>query len=288
MRIKVCQFKASPIAMAPDVLSDCINKYSTDFVSHVCGPRSINPTPQEGTALLHCHNKIPGNIRVANRIIQYHSEPFQVDLKSPVKTRLVIAQYHATLPEYRTCKLVRNIIDFNDPVYNYNRVDNKIRIGYSPSRTTKMGQWHDKGYDATIRILNSIKEKYPTLVDVDVIRKVGLNECIERKSKCNIIIDECVTSSYHRSGLEGLALGKLTICSLDPAIENVIVKATKTPTHPFVNVWIRDLQSKLEELIDGGIDPILENGRNSRQWMESYWKPQDIIKEFENIYKKST
>jgi hypothetical protein len=216
----VYHYRATPIANAPSELAKIINKFNSKYKCYVIGYQPTASTPNRCN-ILHAHNILPTKkIEAGSTLLQYHSEPWQVDLKSQVDSRLVIAQYHAALPEYSSCKIVRNIIDFTTPGYTVNRaVGRAIRIGFSPSRKKKMGQWHNKGYSETLAVLTNLKKKYGALVEIDIISGVTLSECIRRKSLCNILIDECVTASYHRSGLEGLALGKLTICSISPEVE---------------------------------------------------------------------
>jgi hypothetical protein len=283
--IDVFHYRETHIADAPSELAKAINRFNSKYRCYVIGKGANTRNLPKATDILHAHNKIPlKGIRVSKTLVQYHSEPYQVDLRSPARTRLVIAQYHATLPQYANCKIVRNVIDFTTPQYNLNPVQEKIRIGFSPSRTQKMGQWHDKGYSQTVNVLNSIKQIYGDLVDIDIIRGVSLEECIRRKARCNIIIDECVTASYHRSGLEGLALGKLTICSLSPEVERVFLASCGAPNSPFVNVWIKSLELELCKIIDCGIDYIIECGTQNREWMTRYWHPQTIVNEYVKIY----
>lgn len=280
---KVIHYKHTNIAQAPDELSKCINKYSSHYSSEVYGYGNSAKPPLTAD-VYHLHNK---DYSIANvkKVIQYHSEPYMVDLTpANISKQLVISQYHATLPQFSNCEHVRNVIDFLEPAYDLVKCENKIRIGYSPSRTRKLGEWHDKGYDQTVKILNAIKSKYPTLVEIDIILGVPLADCIARKAKCNIIIDECVTASYHRSGLEGLALGKVTICSLSPEVEQVFLKSANSTVNPFVNVWIDRLQNKLIELIELGPDWLYLEGCQNRLWMDSYWHPEDIVLEFTKIY----
>ena len=101
---------------------------------------------------------------------------------------------------------------------------------------------------------------------------------------CDIIIDECVTISYHRSGLEGLALGKQTICSLNPAVASVLQKVSGSSTVPFDNVGIAGLEGFLISLINKGIDAVQNKGRQCKQWFEKNWSPQQIVKEFGDLY----
>ena len=283
----IAQYKSTNIAQAPDELCKAINKYS-EHKSVMVG-LNARSTPPANCDILHCHNKVMARRHRSGKktIVQYHSEPFQVDLKTPVNRRLVIAHYHATLPQYKKFRLVRNIIDFNNDLYTPIAIDDKIRIGFSPSRKKKLGAWHDKGYDKTVQILNRIKSRFPN-VEIDIIMGVPLEECIKRKSRCNIIIDECVTKSYHRSGLEGLALGKLTICSLDTSVANIMKKVSGSQDQPFVNIWINDLEKRLIALIESNdMNYILKKGEASRKWMEKYWSPQVIVEDFIKIYEKA-
>jgi len=281
----IAHYKKTRIADAPDELSNAINKY-TDHKSFVFGD-TINIT-RRPVDIVHNHNKSYRGALLkphTKSLIQYHSEPYMVELKFPGK-KLVIAQYHATLHPFSNCTIVRNIIDYNQPLYQYKEIKNKICIGFSPSRKNKFGDWHDKGYDRTVNILNKISSMFDN-VSVDIITDVPLTECIRRKSNCNIIIDECVTSSYHRSGLEGLALGKLTICSLDNKVEDVLKKASGATSSPFANVWIDDLENELIKIIEfGGIEYINKKGQESLLWMQKYWKPEIIVSEFLKIYEE--
>ena len=202
-------------------------------------------------------------------------------------TQMVIGQYQATLKEYENYKIVRNIIDFNRKIYNIKYAStNEIKIGYSPSVTKKSDRsnWETKGFNRTIKIIKKLAKLKN--IKYDIITNVSLEECIERKSKCNIIIDECVTESYHRSGLEGLALGKMTICSLGNKVENIIKETCACDKIPFENIWIDSLENNLLKIINLGSDFINNKGRENRLWMEKYWNPLDITNEYINYYKE--
>jgi hypothetical protein len=274
----ICQYKETPIAFAPEAINNLINKY-TDHVSYLIVKPTASLRPH--TDILHLHNL--NRFNFPNKVIQYHSEPFRVNLNVTCQ-KLVIAQYHATLPEYQNCKIVRNPIDIFDSVFMPKYYDKKIRIGYAPSNTNVISAWADKGYNETIPILQKIKSEYKNKVDIDIITDTPLNVCLVRKSLCNIFIDEVKTGSYHRSGLEGLAMGEVTICSVSPEVERVMVTAANAPNQPFVNIYYQDLYSKLTELIESGLNNILEEGWKSRHWMEQYWHPEIIANEYIKIY----
>lgn len=280
--LKILHIKRSNLAKAPDQLVNMINKY-TGHTAHLQNKPNINYD------VIHYHNvylpppKLDKNTKY---FIQYHSEPFRTNpkkLKSPC-VPLVIAQYHATMPDYDQCHIVRNIIDIESPAYKFKQtdLDTPIRIGYSPSVTRKVNVFYDKGYTQTRLILEKLKEELK--IEFDIITGVSLDTCIQRKSECDIIIDECVTGSYHRSGLEGLGLGKMTVCWLKPEVEFVFKKSSGSETCPFENIRIDGLEDFLRMSIQKGKQHILDIGKRNREWMEKYWHPKDIVQEIIDMY----
>lgn len=274
--------KHTDIAKAPEAISSVINKY-TNHQSFVIGYSYPNKLIRPDSDIVHQHNKV----FVTNKksIIQYHSEPFRVDLNTRLP-KLVIAQYHATLKEYNDCRIVRNPVDLYDIDFFPKYQDKIIRIGYSPSTLEPTSKWADKGYSETIPILNRIKELYKDKVELDIITNVSLEVCLARKSMCNIFIDEVKTSSYHRSGLESMAMGIATICSTNKSVEEVLLRSSGAKNNPFINVYYYDLESKLIDLIESGLDDILDIGYKTRLWMETNWDPEIIANEYIKIYEK--
>ena len=107
---------------------------------------------------------------------------------------------------------------------------------------------------------------------------------MKRKNQCNVVIDEVVTESYHKCTLEGLATGKATICSMSEGMEAVLKRYA--PWLPVLNVWAKDLEAYLVNMIESHTD-VLKIGIASRQWMEQYWRPDDIINnDFIPIYEE--
>src|SRR5207253_10599301 len=71
------------------------------------------------------------------------------------------------------------------------------------------------------------------------------------KRSAHIVIDECVTGSYHRNSLEGLACGCVVIngLGLRPEIGGVLQTCAGGPGSPFVFARLETLQEELERLI---------------------------------------
>ena len=277
----IAHYKRTPLAWAPEAICTVINKY-TDHFAYMVGYAYPKSKVVPKTDLVHQHNV--DEVIYPKKIVQFHSEPFRVNLNTKIR-QLVICQYHATLPEYKYCTQVRNPIDIYEKLYFPRYVSEKIRIGYSPSTINPQSKWADKGYKITCAILEEIKAIYQGDVEVDIIVGVTLDECLKRKSMVNIFIDEVVTPSYHRSGLESMAMGVVTICSLGASVEKILLQTSGALDTPFVNVGPTQLKNCLIEMIEGGIENVLFRGYKSRIWMEKYWNPKDISNEYIDIYK---
>jgi hypothetical protein len=280
--MKIQHYKRSNIAQAPDELSDCINKYS-EHQSFVSFRELDNSKPFD---IVHYHNRMWQGEQKPNgaaSIMQYHSPPKITDVNKYNGPELVVAQYQATLEDYARAFTVRNIINFeNNPLYDFH-TGQKIQIVYSPTVVRNEWGWVNKGYSQTIAILEEIKKARG--VDIDIITGVSLNECLERKQKATIVIDECITGSYHRSSLEGLAAGKVTIAYMNPQVERLFLKVSKSNTLPINNTPIDALKTQLNLLIDKGLAALQEEGWKNWEWMRAHWHPQDIVDQYVEFYK---
>lgn len=302
--MRILHVKGSNLAWAPDAIAEATNRW-TDHVAYVYqvyddeksddvrhfvdqySNGSVNPIALRGWDIVHFHNKPRLDTDIPSLIL-YHSEPGpRVDLTYDRGPKYVVAQYQMMLPEYADCTPMRNIINFVDnPLYDPIDIRDKIRVAYSPSILEAENKWYDKGARETIPILERLKAKYPDRFDFDLIHGVPLGECLARKRMCNIVIDECVTGSYHRSGLEGLAMDKLTITgpfSLD--FERLLEVVAGAPSPPVFNeVHISNLEECLTAIMDAAT--LFDYPPYRRQWMEKHWHPRDIALQWVNEYRK--
>ena len=107
------------------------------------------------------------------------------------------------------------------------------------------------------------------------------------KKNAHVVIDECVTGGYHKSSLEGLSVGAFTICYLTEDMQNLIKKITGSNELPWINSTIENLYQTLEDAMRLFYDNINEFQRKRsviREWVETYWNPQDICEEYSSIY----
>ena len=293
--MKVLQYHKTRIAYSPTLLVNSLNKFTDHEVRAATTTKTFRQIVRDWEPdVVHFHNRwlccqdSEGKIA---KFIQYHSPPNECQttgsyIENGDIHRLVIAQYHATLPVYSDCTVVRNHVDFTEPIYDISEVRGKIRVAFSP--TTKISKgFANKGWGPTEDILKRLKAEFPNRFDYGIMCNQPLKDCLEFKRSCNVVIDECATGSYHRSGLEGLAMGKLTICSVSAEVGAVMLKACEASTVPFENVWLKDLHAYLRQLVLDGPDRAIQVGARSRAWMEEFWHPEAIMKEFSNLYTES-
>lgn len=279
--LKILMIQRTNLAALPNAMADAINRYTEHHID-------LSPVPKKGYHIIHYQNiYIPSNHQC--KLIQYNSEPERVtrreyfpSLKDTLfdfpQKELVLGQYHATLDFYRGCEIIKNVINWED--YPKITRGTKVRIGYSPSSTQRLNEFADKGYEKTKKILEEIRDEMN--IEIDIIMNAPLEECIRRKSKCHILIDECITGSFHRSGLEGLALGAMTICYLSPKIQQLsIVKDI-----PFENVKIENLKEFLRKVTQYSPETFTKISKRNKQWMEKNWHPREIAEHLVSVYKK--
>jgi hypothetical protein len=193
---------------------------------------------------------------------------------------LVVGQYQATLPEFQGWSIVPNPVALWEDTYEPSARHAELTIAYTPSGKYDVFPrdhylyWHAKGYDQTIRILDGLAARYPIRLEVTRDRFVSRAEAIQMKRRAHILIDECVTGSYHRNSLEGLAAGCVVVNGvgmLRGVIEALRHCASGDVDSPFVRADLTCLETILELLIGLGSDRLAEDGAANRAWMERHW-----------------
>ena len=196
--------------------------------------------------------------------------------------KIVIPHY----PErtFMNYPIVPNIMPIFDKEYLPNNVKNdRVKVLFSASHGRSMYEfrWATKGYEQVSQKLKELSSKY----DFEYVEVFGktFKEAMKLKSESDIIIGDIVTGSYHLTELEGLSLGKPVLTWLDGRSISTFMNAFKTKEVPFVNVSLQELDDVLIELVQ---DRKLQKniGKYSRNWIEKYYREEDLIKEFSKIY----
>lgn len=202
--------------------------------------------------------------------------------------KLVLAQYQERF--FPTAKIIPNIVFPMDQDSDLGRPNDRIRICYAPTnfRSSRSKRWDTKGYPETLKILNKFMKRPSTnglKVELDIIEQVTHEECLRRKAKCDIALDDMITGSYHMSTLESLMLGSLAITYTDDRVQKAIRTVSGRDDFPAVNVRLEDLEHVLLYLIDRpGL--VREIGRHSREWMSQHWAPERMALKFVEVYRE--
>jgi len=208
-------------------------------------------------------------------VVWYHSQPVPGHIDRAAELAGwpwgVEAQHQTRL--YPGCVPLPNLIPLCHPWYQPQTKAQPFTIAYSPSNRT-LGGWDNKGYAVTIAALGAVHER--TGARIDVIEGRQLEECLRRKAQAHVVIDEVVTGAYHRSSLEGLAMGCVVINACDELCA-ANIKTVCGAEHPFALASPDSLAAMLCDMVRAGPDAAEAVGRQNRAWMEAHWRPDDLI-----------
>jgi hypothetical protein len=200
-----------------------------------------------------------------------------VDMKFP---GVVVGQYQATLSEFTGWAAVPNPVPLWEPAYQPEPKPEIVTIAYTPSGRHESYPedhqlyWHGKGYDSTLEALYRLSKGHQIRIESVEAGQISHSEALAMKRRAHIVIDECVTGSYHRNSLEGLAAGCVVVngVGLRPAIGDMLRRCAGGAASPFVFARLDDLERRLEDLISLGPAALALRGSSARQWMERNWR----------------
>ena len=297
--MKVCHVSQTPVAGAAWAMSESFKEAGYDsfccagsrYTSGRTMPRDEDWPP--GTReiemilacdVLFCHQgkpyRMPWWPKDKATVGIYHSQPSarHTDrrLENAGWPAAAIGQWEERL--YKpSVPAVPNLVPLEHPWFQVGKKPmDHIVIAYSPSNRTLTG-WDDKGFDETAHVLSNVHHDLTHEVEVDIIEGVPLEDCLARKARAHIVIDEVVTGAYHRSSLESLALGCVVINNADGICWSLIRKMTGGCDHPFYLADISSLRNRLRGLIEMGPDNLKRRGLTGRRWMEGAWGSAELI-----------
>jgi hypothetical protein len=203
---------------------------------------------------------------------------------------VVVGQYQATLPEFAGWSVVPNPVPLWESPYQPEPKPDVITIAYTPSGRHESFPvdhrlyWHGKGYDTTLRVLNRLLERHGIRLQAIGNGQISHADALAMKRHAHIVIDECVTGSYHRNSLEGLAAGCVVVngVGLRPAIREMLQTCANGANSPFVFAHLGSLEEELEGLISLGAAALVQRGAVARQWMEQHWQ---FVTQWERYWK---
>jgi SAM-dependent methyltransferase len=303
--LRIVSYATTPVAGVPAILARCIGACTSHRARCVWAERGygngvlfdgdIEWTERPGEAeaalteadivIVHngkVHQRHAAQIRGKPVVTMAHNYMWNIDQTWVARgfPGVVVGQYQATLPEFSGWPLVSNPIPFWETAFRPEPKADVVTIAYTPSGRHESYPeshrlyWHGKGYGTTMRVLERLSRRYPIRVEAVGERQLSHAEALAAKRRAHIVIDECVTGSYHRNSLEGLACGCVVVNGvglLDGVVEAFRHCAGGAADVPFVQADRDTLESVLAGLIESGPSSLADAGRRNRAWLETHW-----------------
>lgn len=289
--MNVVMLSKTPLAAAPYEAAKCLNKYTNIQVRWITvydryTDGRIFPKDllwQEDTVecikmikdadVIHIHNEVfpyaADQLQGKRILVQFHSVPMRQqqfnELCSLSPHRYTLSQ-PLQMNEYSGLPDLPNLIDPEEytPV---ERTWDKIRIVFAPTNHWQRNERGSKGAG----LVKTILEKFAERCDVQVFSNLSYRDNLERKRHADIVIDDVVGETFHRTSLEAACFGTVVI-------NNLI-------QHGFMFSSIDSLERDLENLISN-TELIAEYKKRSREWIETHHHPKDLCKLYVKEYKK--
>lgn len=320
--MNIVHLSTTPLAGSPYNISTALDTYTKHNSRHICvypyaynkrtflsdliweSDKELSMSVLKKADIVHCHHVFHtehspfGNLREICKkdtifLRQFHSAPtgipnhlLNIIDEDPLPSFVNAQHSERYFPKSR---IVPNIVLIDKSDFKRTTPIIKHFISYSPSvkrsawfSANPDQRWNTKGYPETVSLLKTLSNKLN--FSFDIVYNVPWQECIERKSRTAVTIDEVVTGSYHLSSLEGLALGKPTLAFLDERTQNVLKQVTGANWLPWVNLYLDELEVFIEHFFcDEKL--IQQIGERSKKWIKKYWHPKKMIKHYVDGYK---
>jgi hypothetical protein len=197
--------------------------------------------------------------------------------------QFVIAQYHTRyfpkaipVPQIHEAEKNLQMKDSNK---------NKITVFYAPSHTAPAfsNRWESKGYDLISKLLHKLKQQ--GICNIDIAQNIPFAECQQRMHEADVVIDDLINGSFHLVTLEGLALGKPTICFMDHHTSTALIKVTMSYDLPIINAHYEDVEPIIRLL---SLDDTLRTSiaEYSKFWYEKYFSTKKLIQSYVKHYEQ--
>lgn len=301
--MNILHLSSTHVSGAPGNLSDAINNYTEHesdwlqfhhFDDYDYGMMYLNKAD-----VIHWHNGFCSPLykhsKNKKHVITFHSPPNNEDVlhalqnipKCIVKT--VVGQYHACLGMFKNMQVVRNVVDvskYKDLQPDQSYVPGLCNFIMTPTPTQEATIWQRKGETMMKLVFESLVIDYGwrNKISYRELSRVPFEYALAAKKGADVVMDECITPSYHLSGIEGLALGKPTFCWLDNRVEGMLKQVSGSDTNPFLGDYVGWLPDIIDDMLKQGRSHLNTLGKNSKKWFDKYWKPQDIVNNFLEIY----
>jgi hypothetical protein len=122
---------------------------------------------------------------------------------------------------------------------------------------------------------------------LDLMHRIPWDDCMRRKARAWVGIDEVVTPMVHFSGFEYLALGVPCLSSFDEATERSVREATGADRLPFLNASLATLRVEVERCLAAKDEEWAARCVEVRKWMERHYDPREGVKRYEDFWQRA-
>ena len=288
--LKVVFLSRMPVAGAPWETMKCLNKYADMSVRWICNhdgypdgrtfPTDMLLTPSNRSECLkvlneadiihiHCDHPFNDEDLIGKKIIvQHHSVPKRGTYE--MYRKLGGTYYTVSQPwlmrEYPDLPDLPNLLDVEQYI-PVERKHEKPVVAFAPSNNWMLGQVGSRAKAQVDDILKSFGDKIETrsYMGVPYLRN------LEMKQTSDILIDDVVSDTFHKTTLEGCCYGL------------AILTSWESQGWQYAN--LSSLPDTLRELVEDRAK-LEASQRQSREWILNEWHPRDLSKEYVEAYSK--
>lgn len=137
---------------------------------------------------------------------------------------------------------------------------------------------HFKGTDRIIEVVKDLEKSHP--VRLDLVEDLPNDECLRRKSRWDIAVDQVADRGgwgYGVNSLESLSMGIPTCTRMNPECQKFFAD------HPFVNVDEENLKSELIKLVENR-EYRRSKAKEGRAWVERRHGLESVMDELYGYY----
>lgn len=156
------------------------------------------------------------------------------------------------------------------------RPSKRIRIAHAPTNRVV------KSTAVVIEAVARLAERYP--IDFDLIEDVPWAECLARKARADIYVDQ-LHLGYGCNSIEAWGMGMPVVAGIeDPAVRERMVDMLGEV--PFHEATVHDLVDRLEELV---ADPALRRraARRGTAYVRRWHDDERVVRQLEGLYREA-
>jgi hypothetical protein len=290
--MKVVMLSNTALAASPYEAWRCLNKYTDLEVRWIAWKTHYNDGRRFPSDILWTENrgKCEQLIREAD-VIHIHNEYFMGDRTCALfRDKPILLQAHSVpkrpvfesrLPDFINVAYtidqpmqkeayglpaLPNLIDCEEytPITKTNTFPTLL---FAPTNSFHRKRPGSKAKDDVVEILQRVDSKR---VVIDHFCNLPYEQNLKRKQRADIIIDDVVAQTFHRTTLEGCCFGACVLTG---------------SKGPWLNTSLGNLESRLRQVIENPV-VMKQTGKKCRHWVETEWHPKVQCQRYVDAYEK--